>query len=133
MYQQLESVIKKHYGAMTKSDVLECSQEFCNHFMIQTNSLLQTNLHHWNDAKVRDYASRVQGYADINAAILTLRTGTDDPNLIAKGRIKAYELFETIKKEFEPQFSNAGSARQKQITDEFYLPHISFLWLFKNY
>lgn len=133
MYQQLESVIEKHYSGMTKNDILECSQEFCNHFMIQKNNILQTNLNHWNDSKIRDYAIRVQDYADINSAILTLRTGTDDPKLITKGRIKAYELFETIKKEFEPEFLSAGNARQKQITDEIYLPHISFLWLFKRY
>jgi hypothetical protein len=133
MYQQLESVIEKHYSTMSKKDILECSQEFCNHFMIQTNSILQTNLNRWDDNKVRDYAIRVQDYADINSAILTLRTGTNDQKLITKGRIKADELFDTIKKEFEPEFSSAGSARQKQITDEIYLPHISFLWLFKRY
>ena len=106
--------------------------EFCNQFMIQTNSILQTNLHTWNDSKIRDYVLRVQDYADINSAILTLRTGANDPQLIAKGRMKAYEMFETIKKEFEPEFLIVEGSRQKQIIDEIYLPHISFLWLFKK-
>ncbi len=133
LYQQLESVIESHYGAMPKNDILEFSQEFCNHFMIQTNSLLQNNLQRWNDTKIREYTLRVQGYAAINSAILTLRTGADDQNLIAKGKNTADEMFENIKKEFEPEYSSATNSRKKQITDEIYLPHISLLWLFKRY
>jgi uncharacterized protein (DUF488 family) len=121
MVQALQAALKKDY---TKAQQLELIKQSCLQLSHQTNGLLQSNVHNWENEKIKDYSNRLYKYTDVCGFLERLMKNNIEESEIVPCLVATEELYEAVRREFIPEYLITDVIRKQEIAEEIILPHL---------